>query len=347
MLEIDGSRYSGSGTIVRQAVALSALTGTAIRIFNVRAKRPKPGLRRQHAQAIEAIRQLVDGKTERAVVGAAEFVFRPGRATASRSFAWDVGSAGSTTALALAVLPVAALGPLPVSMELRGGVFQDFAPSFYHLQHVLLPLLGRMGVVASARMERPGYVPTGQGIWYLTVTPARHALRPLFLATPSSVARIWGIALSSRLREQLVSDRMADSAKHALDAAGYRADIEAIYEDSALQAGACLAIFADFTSGARIGADRAGAPGRRSEAIGKHVAHRLLEDLKTGATLDRFAADQIIPWAALAAGESRFRIPRPSKHIESNVWLSRELLGAGSKIEGHELVIQGVGFGAK
>lgn len=347
MLEIDGSRYSGSGTIVRQAVALAALTGRAVRIYNARVNRPKPGLRRQHAQAVEAIRQLVDGQTEGAVAGAMEFMFRPGKPAASRAFKWDIGSAGSTTALALAALPVVAFHPFSISIELHGGIFQDFAPSFYHLQHVLLPLLQRMGVEASARMERPGYVPGGQGIWRLNVVPASGVLRPLLLDAFGRVARIWGIALSSRLKEQSVSERMADSAMRALGAAGYHAGIEVVHDDKAVQAGACLAIFADLTSGARIGSDRAGAPGRRSEAIGKHVARQLLEDLDTNATLDRYASDQIIPWAALAAGESKFRIPRLSEHIESNAWLSRELLGAEIKIEGHEMVIQGVGFRAK
>jgi RNA 3'-terminal phosphate cyclase (ATP) len=344
MLKIDGSLYSGSGTIVRQAVAFAALTGTAIHIFNVRIKRPKPGLRRQHAQAVEAIRQLVDGRTEGAVAGAGEFVFRPGRPTRSQNFTWDIGSAGSTTALALAVLPVLALGAAPVSIELRGGLFQDFAPSFYHFEHVLLVLLRRMGVEASARMERPGYVPSGQGIWHLAVTPARRTLRSLLLDSPGTVERIWGIALASRLKEQSVSDRMAESAKRAFGAAGYHADIQVLYEESALQPGAGLAVFADLSSGARLGSDRAGAPGRRSETIGRYVARCLIEDLKTGATLDRYASDQIIPLAALAAGESKFRIPRVSEHIESSAWLSREFLGAEVRADGHELVVKGVGF---
>lgn len=346
MLEIDGSRYSGSGTIVRQAVAFAALTGTEIHLFNVRVKRPKPGLRRQHAQAVEAIRQLVDGTTEGVVVGAGEFVFRPGRPTDNRSFSWDIGSAGSTTALALAVLPVVAFVSSPVSIELRGGLFQDFAPSFYHLEHVLLPLCKRMGFEVSARMERPGYVPSGQGIWHLAATPAQGTLRPLVFETPGEVEKIWGIALSSRLKEQSVSERMAESATRALEAAGYHADIQVRYEDSALQAGAGLAVFADLSGGARIGSDRAGAWGRRSEAIGQYVARQLLEDLKTGATLDRYASDQIIPLTALAAGESRFRIPRVSEHIESNAWLSREFLGAEVNVEGLELVVKGVGFRA-
>lgn len=347
MLEIDGSQYSGSGTIVRQAVAFAALTGTPIHVYNVRIKRPKPGLRRQHAQAVEAIRQLVDGTTEGAIPGAREFVFRPGSQTTSRSFLWDIGSAGSTTALALAVLPVLAFAANPLSIELRGGLFQDFAPSFFHLEYVLLPLLKRMGYDAVVRMERPGYVPTGQGIWHLATTPVQDTLHPLALSEAGTVKKIWGIALSSRLRERSVSDRMATAVSRSLGVAGYHAAIEVLYDEKAQQAGAGLAVFADFHSGARIGADRAGALRRSAEAIGKYVAHQLLEDVQSGATLDRYASDQIIPLAALAAGESRFRVPRVSAHVESNAWLSREFLGAEVKVEGHELVVKGVGFRAR
>lgn len=55
MIEIDGGRYSGSGTIVRQAVAFSALTGQAVHIVNARVRRPKAGLRAQHVRTVEAI----------------------------------------------------------------------------------------------------------------------------------------------------------------------------------------------------------------------------------------------------------------------------------------------------
>ena len=318
-----------------------------MRLTNVRAKRTKPGLRRQHAQAVEAIRQLVDGTTEGVTVGSREFVFWPGAPSQNQHYSWDIGSAGSTTALALAVVPVLAFGSSCVSIELRGGLFQDFAPSFYHLEHVLLPLLNRMGFVVILRMERPGYVPTGQGMWHLSATPAMNRLQPLILDQTGIVKKIWGIALSSRLKERLVSDRMAETAKHAFGAAGYHADIRVLYDDNALQPGACLAAFADLSSGARIGSDRAGALRRSSEAIGKYVASQLLEDVQTGATLDRYASDQIIPFAALAAGESRFRIPRVTEHIESNAWLSREFLGAEIQIHEHDLVVNGVGFRAR
>ena len=347
MLEIDGSRYSGSGTIVRQAIAFAALTGNAVHIVNIRVRRPKPGLRRQHVQVMEAVRQLVGGVSEGVTHGSQEIVFRPGKPSRSQHYTWDIGSAGSTTSLAIAVLPVLAFGPSPVSVELRGGLFQDFAPSFYHLEYVLLPLLGRMGIKAAVRMDRPGYVPIGGGILCLEVTPVRNVLEALVLDKPGAVERVWSIALSSRLKGQSVSDRMAEAVTGAFAAAGYKAQVRVLYDDTALQPGAGLAAFADLSGGSRLGSDRAGAPRRRSEAIGRYVARQLLEDMKTGATLDRYASDQIIPFAALASGETRFRIPRITEHIESSAWLCREILGAEVKAEGHELLVKGIGFQAR
>ncbi len=69
MIEIDGSRKSGSGTIVRDAVSLAALAVQDLHLTNIRAKRlPKPGLRAQHLRGIEAIAELCRGRLEGAVI---------------------------------------------------------------------------------------------------------------------------------------------------------------------------------------------------------------------------------------------------------------------------------------
>lgn len=347
LLNIDGSRYSGSGTIVRQAVAFAALTGRAVHLANVRVRRPNPGLRPQHILVVEAIRQLVDGTTEGVHKGSHAFIFRPGTGQPERQYVWDIGSAGSTTMLALAVLPVLAYGSLPVTVELRGGIFQDFAPPVYHIQHVVLPLLRRLGIVAEVEMQRPGYVPRGGGILQLRVWPVQGVLQRLVLEQPGAVQRLWGIALASHLAERRVSHRMAEAAQAVFATAGYQADIEVLYDTDALQAGAALAAFADLSGGVLLGADQAGAPRRRAEAIGQQVAQQLLVDLRTGATLDRHVADQIIPFAALAAGESRFRIPYLTDHIQSHAWLAKEFLGAEVSVRGQVLSVTGIGFRTK
>ncbi|HZC99524.1 MAG TPA: RNA 3'-terminal phosphate cyclase [Actinomycetes bacterium] len=343
MIEIDGASHSGSGSVVRQAVAYAAVTGQPVRVVNVRARRPRPGLRHQHLRAIQAICQLVGGTLQGAAPGARAFTFQPGRTAPSGRHTWDIGSAGSTTMLALALLPLLAVGAQPVAVELRGGLFQDFAPSLFHLRHALLPLLARMGATVRAELVRPGYVPRGGGILRLAVIPARGPLRPLLAAQPGSLQRLWGIALASHLAQRRVSARMADAARKTLAAAGQRVTIQEVEDTSALQPGAALALFADLQGGTRLGADRAGAPHRAAEAIGTRVARQLQDELASGACVDRFVADQLLPFCALAAGDSRVRIPQQTEHVRTGMWLARVFVGVQARLEGQLLVVPGCG----
>jgi RNA 3'-terminal phosphate cyclase (ATP) len=347
MIIIDGARYSGSGTIVRQAVAFSALTGQALHLVNARVKRREPGLRRQHCRVVEAIAELVQGKARGIFEGSQEIYFTPGKIEAKQEFYWDIGSAGSTTMLALAVLPVLAYRLTPSSVEIRGGLFQDFAPSVFHLQHVILPLLHRMGMEVNLVMNRPGYVPSGKGSISLQVNPLKQGVQAIRLEQQGPIHRIWGMALASHLADRQVGPRMAEAARRQLARAGYESDISILEDASAEQSGAAFALFADCGEGLRIGADCAGALGRRSEDIGRSTVKQLLSDCQTGATLDRFAADQIMPFAALALGTSRILIPQMTEHIQSSVWLAREFFGAETTIEGHHLSISGVGWECK
>lgn len=344
MIEIDGSQYSGSGTIVRQAVAYSALTGEPVHIINARAKRDKPGLRRQHTRVIEAITELVNGTAKGVYEGSQELYFRPGINKGKQEYLFDIGSAGSTTMFALGLLPVLAFRPTNTVLEIRGGLFQDFAPSLFHLQHVIQPLLLEMGLHATVRMNRPGYVPTGNGSLSVKVEALSKSLQPIMLDDQGTVGRIWGIALASHLAERQVSHRMADTAIKQLAKAGYETKIETVDDLSAKQPGAALAIFADCEKSVRLGADQAGAPKRRSENIGRYVARQLLADLDTGATVDRFAADQLIPFAALANGESRFVIPFVTDHVQTSAWLAELILGAKIRIENQMVTVLGIGF---
>ena len=344
MLEIDGSLYSGSGTIVRQAVAFSALTGHPVHVVNARMRRPQPGLRPQHIRVVEAIRDLVNGTAEGLVPGSREFWFNPGMLNTGRRYVWDIGTAGSTTMLGVSLLPVLAFASGPIHVELRGGLFQYFAPSLFHVESVMLPLLMRMGLKADLSMKRPGYIPRGEGSFSLSVQPVPGPLRAVRVNHRGGLRRIWGVALSSHLEQRRVSERMGEAAVEALAEHGYHAEIEIRHDHDAVQPGAALALFADSDEGARLGADRAGAMRRSAESIGRHVARQLLVDWYSGATLDRFATDQIVPFAALAEGQSRFRIPEITDHLESCAWLAGLFLNARITIDGHNLTIDGVGY---
>jgi RNA 3'-terminal phosphate cyclase (ATP) len=353
MITIDGSRKSGSGTIVRDAVPFSVLTREELHLTNIRGRRQKPGLRAQHLRGIEATAHICEGSLEGAEIGSKEIRFEPGTVIHGGTFTWDIGTAGSTTMLALSIIPLALFADRPSHHTITGGLFQDFAPSIYHVQYVLLPLLQRMGINVHIKIKQPGYVPRGNGRIEVNVAPMKKHIKPLTLTDHGKITGVRGIALSSLLMERNVSDRMARECRRTLQASGYVSTIDVLYDSRkhptyqrvSVQAGASLAVWAETDTGCLIGSDMAGAPKRPAELIGKQVARHLVDMLDTGATVDEHVADQLIPFAALANGLSTYVIPQMTDHIEARLWLVETMLGAKTEVKDKRLSIQGIGYG--
>lgn len=64
----------------------------------------------------------------------------------------------------------------------------------------------------------------------------------------------------------------------------------------------------------------------------------------TMAGLNRFAADQIIPFVALAEGESRFLVTSVTDHLLTNLWLAEKFLGIRATFNDHTLSMTGAGL---
>jgi len=119
--------------------------------------------------------------------------------------------------------------------------------------------------------------------------------------------------------------------------------IERLDDTTASQPGAGLGVWAETSTGCLLGADRAGAPRRSAEAIGRRVARALLEDLAAHASVDRYLADQLVLFAVQARGRTRYRVPADGAHLRTNLWLA-ERFGAGSAREGSRVEIDGLGL---
>jgi len=345
MIEIDGAQRSGSGTILRYAVSLASLLGEDLRLINIRAKRNKPGLRPQHLRTLFACCEMSGGIIEGGEINSQRILYRPGPARISgKNFSWDIGTAGATTMLAFSILPLAIFSPISHCFTITGGLFQDFAPSAYHFQQALLPLLKMMGVRAELKILQPGYVPKGQGEIQMTTHPLKGNLLSISLLEQGHIQKIWGISLASHLAEQKVSKRMAEMCQRLLNQAGHEVNFKLVEDNTAIQRGAALFLAAQTHTGCLLGADMAGKPGRRAEQIGAEVARMLLEDLRSGACVDRHLADQLILFAALARGTTEFVIPRMTEHVETNLWLVQKILDAKISQTGPKLKIEGIGF---
>ncbi|NGX63888.1 MAG: RNA 3'-terminal phosphate cyclase [Candidatus Anoxychlamydiales bacterium] len=347
--EIDGSEKSGSGTILRYSATLTSLLNKSLHLYNIRQKREKKGLRPQHLKAIEALSDITKGSLKNAYVSSEEIFYTPGKKILSDKYDFDITTAGSTTMLASAIIPVLLFAQNPSTIEITGGLFQDFAPAAHHLQYIVLPLLKRMKIDISLHIIKPGYVPTGEGKIFLKINPIKNFIEPINLESQGQIKKIKTVALSSNLETQKVSERMAKSFQNEIDKMGIniKSETDLIYDTSAHQKGASLTSWIETTTGCLIGMDVAGKIGRTSETIGKMVAKQLFEDFLSKSTVDRYTADQLIIYAALAKGTSKYIIPKMTEHIDTNLWLIQKFLNAKYEINNNMLTIYGIGYKPK
>ena len=133
MIEIDGSEGEGGGQILRSALSLSMCTDQAFRLKNVRAKREKPGLMRQHLTALQAAVAVCGALVIGAEVGSTEITFRPGKVKPG-DYSFAIGTAGSTTLVLQTVLPALMAGSIPSSVRITGGTHNKACPPVDFLQ---------------------------------------------------------------------------------------------------------------------------------------------------------------------------------------------------------------------
>lgn len=343
-MTIDGSEKSGSGTILRYSLVAASLLCQTLKLTSIRARRARPGLMPQHLKTVQASVELTNGKVDGMYKGSMSLTFLPGPIVKGGNFTWDIGTAGSTTLMAQCLMPIAFFSSQPLVLTLSGGLFQDFAPNPFHMKHVLLSILERFSLKTNLEVITPGYYPKGGGSIRISVKPVNGPLTPVALLSQGQVEAVKGISIASNLKQGNVSQRMAEACSKHLAKNGYAADIQCIDDTSAVQKGAALMVYAITDTGCIIGADMAGRPGLKSEQIGKSVAIQLLQDIQSGATVDRFTADQLIIYAALAQGESAYIIPYVTDHVESNLWIVSHLFGASVSVKGYEIRIKGTGL---
>ena len=171
MITIDGSEGEGGGQVVRSALALSLATGQPFSIDNIRARRPKPGLMRQHLTAVEAACRISGATCDGAAVGSSRLTFTPGKAMAG-SYSFAIGTAGSTGLVLQTLLPALMSADAPSTLVIEGGTHNPHAPPFDFIAQTYLPLIGHFGPRVTAKLERHGFYPAGGGRITVDIKPA-------------------------------------------------------------------------------------------------------------------------------------------------------------------------------
>jgi len=333
LFEIDGSKKSGSGTILRLSVAFAAISGQALHINNIRQNRPQPGLKPQHLEAVLTAAKLCMAKTRGATINSRELWLTPGKVKGG-NYEAEIGTAGNIPMLLLTVLPICALSKENVRLHVsKGGTDTKNAPAVNYLRLVLLATLKKLGLEAEITVHKYGYYPKGMGEVTLTVKPCRE-LSSFHMENSGNVKSIKGVSVCTFLREHKVAQRQADAANEYLAKRGYTADVKVINDSSnQFQKGSSIVLLAETDTGAILGADAIGELGKTSETVGMEAAEKLYSEISAKPTVDVHLSDMLIPYVALARGASVFLTRSFSEHLETNIWLAEEMLGSKFRVE--------------
>jgi RNA 3'-terminal phosphate cyclase (ATP) len=326
-ITIDGSEGEGGGQMLRTALALSLATGRPFRIEQIRAKRNKPGLLRQHLTAVGAAAAVGAARVTGDNPGSRSLTFEPSTVRGGE-YHWTIGTAGSATLVLQSVLPALLAAREASQLTIEGGTHNPKAPPFEFLAKSFLPILRRMGACVEATLDRPGFYPAGGGRFTVAIDP-RPALGRLSLLERGDV-RVHARAVVAMLSEAIAKRELTvvrDRLK--MDRAMAHAEIVR----TSVGPGNVLMIVIESPSVTEVvtGFGEKGVAAERvaSDACDEAQAY-LAADVPVGIHL----ADQLLIPMALAGGGT-FRTLTPTSHTLTNADVIRRFIDVPIVVE-HE-----------
>ena len=318
MVTIDGSFGEGGGQILRTSLALSMVTGRELTMTNIRARRAKPGLRRQHLTAASAAVELCGAQLEGAEVGSTELTFVPGPVRAGEC-TFAIGTAGSTTLVLQTLLPALLLAGGPSTLTLQGGTHNPQAPPFDFLAHAYLPLINRMGTDVSVRLDRCGFYPAGGGQISVSIDPAKE-LSAIHLLERGRTVACRATAIVANLPEH-IAERELDVVQKKLQCR--KRDLH-VHTANAHGPGNVLIVECQSEHVTEVFTGF-GQRGVRAEKVAANVVREVQRYRKAEVPVSEHLADQLLLPMALAPG-GRFRTLPLTPHATTNIHVIRQFL---------------------
>lgn len=318
MIEIDGSMGEGGGQVLRASLALSMALGKPFYMKNIRAGRPKSGLKRQHLTCVQAAQRISGAEVSHADIGSTELSFAP-QTLCPGEYRFDIGSGGSCTLVLQALIPPLLAAHRASRITVTGGTHVPHAPSFEFMQETLFPWLEKLGPRLSATMEKPGFMQVGGGLVTVDIAPAESLLpfdsceeSPfmdseghvyLWNLDPGIAARELRVLLDKKYEDLGLLEekiRMEVSSKGRKDAHGPgNAVLVKVRHEKGLTV--CTGI---------------GARGHSAERVAREACERAFTFMKAKVPVDHHLADQLIVPMALAGGGA-FLTEKPTLHTET------------------------------
>jgi len=317
MIEIDGK--DAGGQLVRTAVALSAITGKAFRIVNIRGARPEPGLKAQHMEGISAVAKLYSAQVSGLELGSKKLEFIPEKPE-PKYLEVKISTAGSIGLVLQSLLIAATKFEKPITVKFSGGgTWGKWAPPLLYLEKVFLPCLGS-GL--KIKVKKEGFYPRGGADVEVDINPIK--VKPMEILDHGKLLElnIFSVA-AAQLEKAKVAERQANSAKSFLEGKlGVKVSVETAYS-AAENPGSGILIVGKCENSV-IGADSIGELKVSAEDVGKRAGRDFFREFAAGA-VDRHCADMLLPYIALA-GKGKIKTSEITQHIVTSIELIEKFL---------------------
>ena len=324
ILSISGE--SGGGQLLRSSLSLALVTGRAFRMTNIRGKRPKPGLMRQHLTCVKAAAEVCSAEVEGAEMGSTELVFQPGKVTAG-DYSFAIGSGGSTTLVLQTLLPALLHADAASTLRIEGGTHNPMAPPFEFIEQCFLPVIQSMGVDATVTLERAGFMQAGGGVLKAEIWPIRK-WKKLKLTERGEPAETFGRVLHAHLARE-IAEREIVTASKLLEWPANHIDLR--YANDSTGPGNAILLGARFANVCEISTGIAQF-GKSAEAVATAAAKGLRGYLASTAPVGVHLADQLLLPMALAGG-GEFHTLSITDHTRTNMALIEQFLPVKFSVE--------------
>jgi RNA 3'-terminal phosphate cyclase (ATP) len=337
---IDGRYGEGGGQILRTALTLSALLNIPVIFEHIRGKRRRPGLRPQHLMAVNALATITGAKVEGAGTGSTELLFEPHGIRGGR-YCFHIDTAGSTGLVLQSLVPVLLFGNTSSYVQISGGTHVPWSPPFHYLQSVFSPALKAMGAELDLEILTWGWYPKGGGVIRASIDPIR-ALRAIQYLHRGRITDIRVLSAASNLPRH-IAERQRDRSLIRLRHLGITPHTQIVDAPSPGQ-GTALFLAVHFEKSI-AGFTSLGEKGKRAEAVADDACDLLIQFLEGGRAIDRYLADQLVLYMALAEGYSIVLTEKVTPHLLTNIWVIEQFLQVTFEVEEEsgKIGVQGAG----
>jgi RNA 3'-terminal phosphate cyclase (ATP) len=313
MIRIDGSSGEGGGQILRSSLSLSLATGEAFRIENIRAKRERSGLLRQHLTAVLAAAEVGGARVEGANLGSQSLTFEPGKVK-SGNYRFVIGTAGSGTLVLQTILPALMTASGVSSITIEGGTHNLQAPPFDFLDRCFLPVIAKLGPKVAIKLERYGFYPAGGGSFSVAIEPCT-TLSPVRLVERGEITHRKAVAIVANLPRK-IARREIDTVAGMLN--WDESHLEIIETKQSVGPGNIVLIEIGTSSGITEVLCGFGRIGTAAESVAAEAAKQARGYLASDAVAGEHLADQLLLPFALA-GSGAFTATRLNRHARTNM----------------------------